>query len=137
MDNFYDIAQEYMENVAVLENRIAELEKQAKGNISNQELLNLRRRIKILYQFVCEGRQNAFNIEHYYDKPKEEEKHYVTVCKYNSKQKNNTAKQRFRTSGYGSPTPASAMYGRNLKSPPISGLRSGFSGGYESAGNRI
>jgi hypothetical protein len=74
---------------------------------------------------VGEGRQLAFQMQHYYDKPEERGTAYVR--KRTPKRKR--ARRKFNGTGYGAPTPALAVHGRAAYAAPISGLRAQLSRG--------
>lgn len=135
MQALQDMAEEYLANVAVLEARIAELQQQRELT-SCQDRLLLNRRITMLYQMAGEGRQTAFELQHYYDKP---EKGGIT----HDKPKRITTKPakrervRFSKTGYGPASPAAAMHGRNTNPAPVSGLRSQLSRRYAAKRNSV
>lgn len=132
MKSLEDMAQEYLENVAVIEQRIAELQVQERHTVSCEERLRLRRRIQKLYTMAGEGRQLAFEMQHYYDKPEEGGTAYVKQPHTTKKPK----RKKFSRSGYGAPTPALAVHGRNAHAAPISGLRAQLSRGNAAGRNR-
>ena len=130
MSTLADLAEEYLQNVAALERRIAELKALERHTVCTEERLRLRRRISLLYTMAGEGRQLAFQMKHYYDKPEE-----VAYAR-KSEPRRTRKRVKFRQSGYGAPTPALAMHGRNAHSAPISGLRAQLSRGYAAGRNR-
>lgn len=71
MFDLKDLAAEYLQNAAVMEARIRQLEEQAKSAKQLEVRRKLRKRINTLHVMVCESRRTAFQLEHYYDKPKE------------------------------------------------------------------
>ena len=71
MCSLKELSEEYLHNAAVMEARIQQLEAQASRTISLEVRRKLRRRINTLHIMVCESRQTAFHLEHYYDKPEE------------------------------------------------------------------
>ena len=130
MSTLADLAEEYLENVAVIEQRIAELKSLERRTSSCEERIRLRRRIQKLYTMAGEGRQLAFQMQHYYDRP--EEGAYVRKPEQHKTRK----RVKFRQSGYGAPTPALAVHGRNAHAAPISGLRAQLSRGHAAGRNR-
>ena len=132
MKTLEEIAQEYLANVAVIEQRIRELEELERCAKNNEEQRKLRRRIYKLYVMAGEGRQLAFQMQHYYDKPNEGGDVYVRKPQQPHKPK----RERFRQSGYGAPTPALAMHGGNTHTAPISGLRAQLSRRHAAGRNR-
>ena len=71
MCSLKELSEEYLQNAMQMEARIQQLESQASRTISLEVRRKLRRRINTLHVMVCESRQIAFELEHYYDKPKE------------------------------------------------------------------
>ena len=126
MQALQELAEEYLANVAALEARIAELQQQERELTSCQDRLLLHRRITVLYQMAGEGRQTAFKMQHYYDKPKEggviHDKPKLIPSKPAKRER-----VRFSKTGYGPASPAAAMHGRNTNPAPVSGLRAQLS----------
>lgn len=121
MITLYDMSQEYLQNALQMEARIRQLESQASRTISLEVRRKLRRRINTLHVMVCESRQIAFELEHYYDKPKEDPI-YVKP-----KPRRGRPKNKFSRNGYGAATPALVMHGRNADKQTVSGIRSELS----------
>lgn len=71
MGSLKELADEYLQNAAVMEARIRQLESQLKHARRLEARRKLRRRINTLQVMVCESRKTAFHLEHYYDKPEE------------------------------------------------------------------
>lgn len=129
MSSLQELSEEYLRNAAALEARIRQLEAQANRTISLEVRRKLRRRINTLHIMVCESRQTAFHLQHYYDKPKEE-----TVY-VRPKPQRGRPKKKFSRYGYGTATPALVMHGRNADKPTVSGIRSELSRGNATKGN--
>ena len=123
MCSLKELSEEYLRNAEAMEARIAQLEAQASRTISLEVRRKLRRRINTLHVMVCESRQTAFHLEHYYDKPEE-----VTVY-VRPKPQSSRSKKKFSRYGYGTATPALVMHGRNADKPTVSGIRSELSRG--------
>ena len=130
MCSLKELSKEYLQNAAVMEARIHQLEAQASRTISLEVRRNVRRRIKALHIMACESRQTAFHLEHYYDKP-EEGAVYVKP-----KPQRGRRKKKFSRYGYGTATPALVMHGRNADKPTVSGIRSELSRRHAAKGNR-
>ena len=130
MGSLKELADEYLQNAADMEKRIRELEEQLKHVKRLEARRKLRRRINILHVMVCESRQTAFHLEHYYDKP-EEGAVYVKP-----KPQRGRPKKKFSRYGYGTATPALVMHGRNADKPTVSGIRSELSRRNAAKGNR-
>ena len=69
MCSLKELAQEYLQNAAQMEERIQQLESQISRTKSSEACRTLRVRIDTLYVLVNENRRTAFHLEHYYDKP--------------------------------------------------------------------
>ena len=69
MSSLKEMADEYLRNAADMEKRIHQLEEQLKHTRRLESQRKLRKRINALHVMVCESRQIAFELEHYYDKP--------------------------------------------------------------------
>ncbi len=136
MQALQDLAEEYLANVAALEARIAELQQQERQQTSCQARLLLHRRITILYQMAGEGRQTAFEMQHYYDKPERGGTTYEKP-KPTKPTKRKRERVRFSKTGYGPAAPAAAMHGRNTNPAPVSGLRAQLSRGYAAKRNSL
>ena len=130
MCSLKELSEEYLHNASVMEARIQQLEAQASRTISLEVRRKLRRRINTLHVMVCESRQTAFHLEHYYDKP-EEGAVYVKP-----KPQRGRPKKKFSRYGYGAATPALVMHGRNADKPTVSGIRSELSRRNAAKGNR-
>ncbi|MDO5549288.1 MAG: hypothetical protein Q4F79_12490 [Eubacteriales bacterium] len=117
-----ELAKEYLRNVEILENRISELKELMGQSSSQEEKRKLRVRIRKLCVMVNEGRKNAFQMEHYYDKP-EEQNFTVNKQKYKPK-----TRKRFNTTGYGPPAPAAAMGSGESDQQTVSSLGDVFLG---------
>ncbi len=115
-----DLAADYLKNIEIMEQRISQLEEQAKAADQLETRRKLRKRINTLHVMVCESRRTLFQIEHYYDRP--EEKAYVKK----SKPKRDRSKKKFSRHGYGAPAPAAVEHGEYADKPPVSGLRAAF-----------
>ena len=120
MCSLKELSEEYLNNAAMLEARICQLESQAARTISLEVRRKLRRRINTLHVMVCESRQIAFQLEHYYEKPKE-------VIYVPSTRKRGRPRNKFSRNGYGAATPALVMHGRNADKPAVSGIRAELS----------
>ncbi|MGM9630381.1 hypothetical protein [Butyricicoccus sp.] len=125
-----DLAVDYLKNVEIMEQRVKELEAQAKAAGQLEMRRKLRRRINTLNTMICESRQIAFQLEHYYDKP-EEGAVYVKP-----KPQRGRPKKKFSRYGYGTAAPAAVEHGERADKPAISSLRSAFFGGDSAARNR-
>lgn len=123
MCSLKELSEEYLRNAEAMEARIAQLEAQASRTISLEVRRKLRRRINTLHVMVCESKQTAFHLAHYYDTPKE-----VTVY-VPPKSPKPRPKKKFSRYGYGTATPALVMHGRNADKPTVSGIRSELSRG--------
>ena len=130
MCSLKELSEEYLHNAAIMEARIQQLESQASRTISLEVRRKLRRRINTLHVMVCESRQTAFHLEHYYEKP-EEGTVYVKP-----KPQRGRPKKKFSRYGYGAATPALVMHGRNADKSTVSGIRSALSGGNATKRNR-
>ena len=130
MCSLKELSEEYLHNASVMEARIQQLEAQASRTISLEVRRKLRRRINTLHVMVCESRQTAFHLEHYYDKP-EEGAVYVKP-----KPQRGRPKKKFSRYGYGTATPALVMHGRNADKPTVSGIRYELSRRNAAKGNR-
>ena len=130
MYSLKELSEEYLHNAEALEARIRQLEAQADRTISLEVRRKLRRRINTLHVMVCESRQTAFHLEHYYDKPEE-----MTVY-VRPQPKPRPPKKKFSRYGYGTATPALVMHGRNADKPTVSGIRSELSRGHAAKRNR-
>ena len=71
MPDLKDLAADYWQNALQMEDRIQQLEEQANAAKQLEVRRKLRKRINTLHVMVCESRRTAFELEHYYDKPKE------------------------------------------------------------------
>lgn len=69
MCSLKELAQEYLQNAARMEERIQQLESQISRTKSSEACRKLRVRIDTLYVLVNESRRTAFHLEYYYDKP--------------------------------------------------------------------
>ena len=127
--NLQAMAEEYLRNVADMEQRIQDLEKEIDSTKGMEQKIKLRRRINTLQVMVCESRQTAFHLQHYYDKPKEEPV-YVQP-----RPQRGRPKKKFSRYGYGAAAPAYVMHGRNADKPTVSGIRSALSRGDATKGN--
>lgn len=125
MCSLKELSEEYLQNALQMEARIQQLESQASRTISLEVRRKLRRRINTLHVMVCESRQIAFELEHYYDKPEEKADESKT------KRKRGRPKKKFSRHGYGTPTPALVMRGGNVNKQRVSGLCSVLSRGNE------
>ena len=67
----HEMAEEYLQNAQKLEARIEELQEQITSAGSLAVRQNLHRRINALQTMLCETRKTAFDLEHYYDEPKQ------------------------------------------------------------------
>ena len=115
------LSAEYLQNALQMEARIQQLESQAARTSSLEVRRKLRKRINTLHVMVCEARQTAFHLEHYYDKPEE-----MTVY-VPAKATRKRSRTKFSRYGYGAATPALVMHGRNADKPPVSGIRAELS----------
>lgn len=129
MCSLKELSEEYLQNAMQMEARIQQLESQASRTISLEVRRKLRRRINTLHVMVCESRQTAFQLEHYYDKP-EEVAIYVPP-----KPKRGRPRKKFSRYGYGAATPALVMHGRNADKPTVSGIRTELSRGNAAKGH--
>lgn len=120
MCSLKELSEEYLYNAARMEARIKQLESQVDRTVSLEVRRKLRRRINTLHIMVCESRQIAFQLEHYYEKPKEAD----SIV---SKPKRGRPKKKFSRYGYGTAAPALVMHGRNADKPAISSIRSELS----------
>ena len=124
MCSLKELSEEYLQNAMQMEARIQQLESQASRTISLEVRRKLRRRINTLHVMVCESRQIAFELEHYYDKP-EEVSVYVPP-----KPQRGRPRKKFSRHGYGAATPALVMHGRNADKRTVSGLRTELARGH-------
>ena len=127
MRSVKELSAEYLYNAQQMEARIYQLESQAVRTASLEVRRKLRRRINTLHAMVCEARKTAFDLEHYYDPPEE-------VCLYVRPKRPD--KKKFSRHGYGAPTPALVMHGRNADKPPVSGIRAELSRRNAAKGDR-
>jgi hypothetical protein len=125
-----ELSEEYLQNAKLMEARIQQLESQAARTVSLEVRRKLRKRINTLHVMVCESRQTAFQLQHYYDKPEE-----VTVY-VAPKPTPRRVRKKFSRYGYGTATPALVMHGSNADKSPVSGIRAELSRRHDTAGNR-
>lgn len=126
MHSVKELSAEYLDNAQQLEARIRLLESQAARTKSLEVRRKLLKRINMLYVMVCEARQTAFDLEHYYDPPEE-------VYLYERPKR--PERKKFSRHGYGAPTPALVMHGKNADKPPVSGIRAELSRRNAAKGN--
>lgn len=66
-----ELAKEYLANVSVMEQRIAEIEREIAKGGSPFVIHRLRERRNVLQRLVNKDRLTAFKMEHYYDEETE------------------------------------------------------------------
>lgn len=120
MNTLNALAEEYLRNVAVMEQRIEELETKRRILKNHETRRKLGDRICTLRRMVNESRQIAFRLEHYYDKPGEGDV-YV-------KPKPQRDRTKYSGTGYGVASPAACADGRAADAKTVSGLCSAFCG---------
>lgn len=130
MCSLKELSEEYLQNALQMEARIQQLESQASRTISLEVRRKLRRRINTLHVMVCESRQIAFELEHYYNKP-EEVPVYAAPKPHRGR-----PRKKFSRYGYGAATPALVMHGRNADKRTVSGVRTQLTGGHAAKGYR-
>lgn len=132
MGSLKELADEYLQNAADMEKRIRELEEQLKHVKRLESQRKLRRRINILHVMVCESRRTAFQLEHYYDKPKE----MNDENKQQPKRKRGRPRKRYSGTGYGIAAPASVEHGAGADAEAVSGIRAVLPRRNAAEGNR-
>ena len=130
MCSLKELSEEYLQNAMQMEARIQQLESQASRTISLEVRRKLRRRINTLHVMVCESRQIAFELEHYYDKP--EEKAYEPK----PKRKRGRPSKKYSNTGYGIAAPASVEHGAGADAEAVSGIRAVLPRRNAAEGNR-
>ena len=96
MGSLKELADEYLQNAAVMESRIQQLESQLKHTRRLESQRKLRKRINALHVMVCESRRIAFELEHYYDKPEEVD----DGNKQQHKRKRGRTRKKYSNTGY-------------------------------------
>lgn len=124
MADLKDLAAEYLQNVAVMEARIRQLESQLKHARRLESQRKLRKRINALHVMVCESRRTAFQLEHYYDNPKE----MNDENKQQPKRKRGRPRKQYSNTGYGVASPAAVEHGTGADAEAVSGVCAAFSG---------
>lgn len=124
MADLKDLAEDYLANVATIEARIQQLESQLKHTKQLEVRRKLRRRVNTLHVMVCESRRIAFELEHYYDKPKEVD----DGNKQQPKRKRGRPRKRYSNTGYGVAAPAAVEHGTGADTEAVSGIHAAFSG---------
>ena len=132
MCSLKELSEEYLQNAMQMEARIQQLESQASRTISLEVRRKLRRRINTLHVMVCESRQIAFELEHYYDKPEEVD----DGNKQQPKRKRGRPRKRYSNTGYGIAAPASVEHGAGADAEAVSGIRAVLPRRNAAEGNR-
>lgn len=132
MGSLKELADEYLQNAADMEKRIRELEEQLKHTRRLESQRELRRRINTLHVMVCESRRIAFELEHYYDKPKE----MNDENKQQPERKRGRPRKKYSNTGYGVVAPASVEHGAGADSEAVSGIRAVLPRRNAAEGNR-
>ena len=124
MSDLKDLAAEYLQNALQMEARIQQLEEQAKAARQLEVRRKLRKQINTLHVMVCESRQIAFELEHYYDKPKE----MNDENKQQPKRKRGRPRKKYSNTGYGVAAPAAVERGTGSDAEAVSGICAAFFG---------
>lgn len=124
MPDLKDLAAEYLENAKQMEARIQQLESQLKHTRRLESQRKLRKRINALHVMVCESRRTAFQLEHYYDKPKE----MNDENKQQPKRKRGRPRKQYSNTGYGVAAPAALEHGTGADAEAVSGICAAFLG---------
>ena len=132
MGSLKELADEYLQNAADMEKRIRELEEHLKHVKQLEVRRKLRKRINTLHVMVCESRQTAFHLEHYYDKPEEVD----DENKQQPKRKRGRPRKRYSGTGHGIAAPASVEHGAGADSEAVSGIRAVLPRRNAAEGNR-
>lgn len=117
-DEMQSLSAEYMQTVQQYEQRITELREQLRTTGNAMQAYRLRRRIAALQAVVNDLRATAHRCAHYYDRPRSSNE--VMTYSRRTQTTQSRRRQRFRRSGYGSPTPAAAMRSGDFDKPAIS-----------------
>ena len=131
MPDLKDLAAEYLQNAAVMEARIRQLESQLKHTRRLESQRKLRKRINTLHVIVCENRRVAFELEHYYDKPEE----VYDGNKQQPKRKRGRPRKQYNNTGYGSPSPAAVEHGTGADAEAVSDICAAFLGRHSTRGD--
>lgn len=131
MPDLKDLAAEYLQNAKQMESRIQQLESQLKHTRRLESQRKLRKRINTLHVMVSESRRIAFELEHYYDKPKE----MNDENKQQPKRKRGRPRKQYSNTGYGSPSPAAVEHGAGSDTEAVSDICAAFLGRHSTRGD--
>ena len=131
MPDLKDLAAEYLQNAKQIEARIQQLESQLKHTRRLESQRKLRKRINALHVMVCESRQIAFELEHYYDKPDEMD----DGNKQQQKRKRGRPRKQYSNTGYGVAAPAAVEHGTGSDTEAVSGICDAFLGRRSTSGD--
>ena len=131
MPDLKGLAEEYLKNALQMEARIQQLESQLKHTRRLESQRKLRKRINVLHVMVCESRRIAFELEHYYDKPKE----MNDENKQQPKRKRGRPRKEYGNTGYGVAAPAAVEHGTGSYTEAVSGICDAFLGWSSTSGN--
>lgn len=126
-----DLAAEYLENAKQMEARIQQLESQLKDTRRLESQRKLCKRINTLHVMVCESRRIAFELEHYYDKPKE----VYDGNKQQPKRKRGRPRKKYSNAGYGVAAPAAVEHGTGSDTEAVSDICDAFLGRRSTSGD--
>lgn len=133
MPDLKDLAAEYLQNAAVMEARIRQLESQLKHTRRLESQRKLRKRINALHVMVCESRRTAFQLEHYYDNPKE----MNDENKQQPERKRGRPRKKYSNTGYGVAAPAAVEHGAGSDTEAVSGICDAFLGRRSTRSNSL
>lgn len=120
MNTLKALADEYLRNIEVMEQRMEELETKLHAVQNREVRYKLRRRIGVLLVMVNESRKIAFQMEHYYDKPGKGDAHVKSIPQHRKE------RTKYSGTGYGIASPAACSDGGDADTKTVSGIYAAF-----------